>query len=106
MTDCNLRFVVTIPIHMEAMKVRRKVREHPHNREPAKNIYKIGKLEEGNPNQKKSSGLFCIIMVHDNSNLRVRHQRLYLIGKLADEGSVIMNGNIRYDIDREIFVFL
>ena len=53
MTDCNLRFVVTIPIHMEAMIVRRKVREHPHNREPAKNIYKIGKLEEGNPNQKK-----------------------------------------------------
>lgn len=27
MTDCNLRFVVTNPIHMEAMKVRRKVRE-------------------------------------------------------------------------------
>jgi hypothetical protein len=45
-------------------------------------------------------------MVHDNDNLRVRHHRLYLIGKLADEGSVIMNGNIRYDIDREIFVFL
>jgi hypothetical protein len=43
---------------MKAMKVRsKKVREHPHNREPAKNIYKIGKLEEGNPNQKKSSGL-------------------------------------------------
>ena len=26
MVDCNLRFVVTIPIHMGAMKVRRKVR--------------------------------------------------------------------------------
>lgn len=25
MTDCNLRFVVTNPIHMEAMKVRKKV---------------------------------------------------------------------------------
>ena len=29
MTNCNLRFVVTIPIHMEAMKVRRKVRRQP-----------------------------------------------------------------------------
>ena len=41
-------------------------------------------------------------MVHYNSNLRVRHQRLDLIGKLADEGIVIVNGNIRYDIDREM----
>ena len=41
-------------------------------------------------------------MVHDNSNLRVWHQRLDLIGKLADEGIVIVNGNIRYDIDREM----
>ena len=61
MTDCHLRFVVTNPIHVEAMKVRRKarrenylgsergrkqtqrvlkqVREHLYNKEQAKNIY-------------------------------------------------------------------
>ena len=44
MTDCNLMFLVTLPIHDGSMKVRRqsqKVRGHTYNREQAKNILKF-----------------------------------------------------------------
>lgn len=40
-------------------------------------------------------------MIHDNGDLLVGSQGLYLIRKLTDKGCIIMDGDIRHDIDRK-----
>lgn len=40
MADNHFMFLVTLPILYESMKVRRKVREHSHNRELTTKTYK------------------------------------------------------------------
>lgn len=43
--------------------------------------------------------LLAIVVVHYNDNLKVGHQRLHLAGKLADKRCIVVNGDVRNDIN-------
>ncbi len=43
--------------------------------------------------------LFAVIVIHNNGNLHVWHQGLYLTSELTGKGSIIVDGNIGDDID-------